>query len=162
MFSHINDVINNSAKVSLGGGRERAANAEAFRSGSLTPELSCYFLLRPSLFPLPRNLLAPSLQHGLQPALCKMDMHKVKGQAVGQEESRAQEQEGAGLFLCVHTRPELPRLSSSDSGLRLPLEWPCKGAGNETQYRGAYSWSRTSPPRIPPLGTLVLCFPVSC
>lgn len=52
-----------------------------------------------------------------------------KGQAVCQEESRAQEElEESGLSLCVLTRPELPRLSSSDSGLRLPLEWPCKGA----------------------------------
>lgn len=89
--------------------------------------------------------------------------HKVKGQAVCQEESRAQEEpEEAGLFLSVHTRPELPRLSSSDSGLRLPLEWPCKGTEIETVAGSLFLGSRTSPPRIPPLGTLVLCFPVSC
>lgn len=31
---------------------------------------------------------------------------------------------GRGVLVTGITRPQLPRLSSSDSYLRLPLEWP--------------------------------------
>lgn len=103
MFSHINDVINNSAKVSLGGGKERAAHAEGFLSGSLIPELSCYFLSRSPPFPLPRNLLASSLGHGLQPALCKIHTQgEGAGSVSGREQGTGRARRGRSVPLCAY------------------------------------------------------------